>query len=291
MRNWGISIKVYLSIMNRLLALALLFLVAHSGTAQTGILNPEDPIVIFDAVHPPTPPPYGTLCKWVKTNRVAWNTTSFKCYYYNGMAFRLKFPKSYSPAADGKTYPLYLFLHGLGEAGTVYDNEYQLLHGGDVHGNAVDSGVFDGFLLYPQSPGAWGQRQLDIIASLITNYLVPQVKVDPARVVVSGISSGGYAAWEFASSHPQLTAACVPISGVAIKDKSYATDLLHIPIWLFQGGLDGAPSASVAEDVVSYYKAAGANITYTEYPTLGHGCWDSAWKEAGYFPWVLKAHK
>ncbi len=280
--------------MNRLLPFCLLFLIALSGTAQTGILDPQDPIVIYDPVHPPALPPAGTLAKWVKTSRVAWNTTAFKCYMYNGIAFRLKFPKSYSPGADGKTYPLYLFFHGIGEAGVAYDNEYQLFHGGDVHSNAVDSGTFDGFLLYPQSSntsGGWSQAQLDIIASLVTKYLVPMVKVDAGRVVISGLSAGGNAAWRFAASHPGLTAACVPISSVSIGTESDVNTLRNIPIWLFQGGLDMAPHPGTANMIVNYYKAAGADITYTEYPTLGHDCWDSAWKEPGYFPFLLKAHK
>jgi predicted peptidase len=277
--------------MTRLLPFSLLFLIALSGTAQTGVLDPQDPIVIYDPAHPPALPPVGTLAKWVKTNRVAWNTTSFKCYMYNGIAFRLKFPKSYSPGADGKTYPLYLFFHGIGEAGIVFDNEYQLFHGGDVHGNAVNGGTFDGFLLYPQSPGGWGQGQLNTIASLVTKYLVPMVKVDAGRVVVSGISAGGDAAWRFAASHPELTAACMPISSVSIGAESDVTTLRNIPIWLFQGGLDMSPAPVTAKVIVNYYKAAGANITFTEYPTLGHGCWDSAWKEPGYFPFLRRAHK
>jgi hypothetical protein len=105
-------------------------LVVISGTAQTGILNPHDPIVIYDSAHPPTMPPFGTLAKWVKSNRVTWNTAAFKCYMYNGIAFRLKFPKSYSTAADGKNYPLYLFFHGMGEVGPVFDNESSLSRGG-----------------------------------------------------------------------------------------------------------------------------------------------------------------
>jgi predicted peptidase len=277
--------------MNRLLPLTLLLLAVISGTAQTGIFNPQDPIVIYDSAHPPTMPPFGTLAKWVKSNRVTWNTTAFKCYMYNKMAFRLKFPKSYSSAVDGKSYPLYLFFHGEGETGPVFDNESSLSRGGDVHANAVDSGKFDGFLLYPQSAGVWGSGQMAIMASLIKNYLVPQVKVDPGRIVVSGLSGGGDAAWLFAWSYPDLTAASVPISAVSLGAESEVNALRNIPIWLFQGALDTWPDPPTARMVAGYYQAAGAKLTYTEYATLGHDCWDSAWREPGYFPYLLKAHK
>ena len=127
------------------------------------MLDPNDPIVIYNPANPPKTPAANTLAKWVKTTRLGWNTTSLKCYYYNGIPFRIKFPKSYTGAADGKTYPLYLFFHGIGEKGTIYDNEYSMAHGGDVHSAAVDSGEFDGFLVYPQSTsasGGWNAGQL-----------------------------------------------------------------------------------------------------------------------------------
>ncbi len=80
---------------------------------------------------------------------MTWNADSYKCYFYKGYAFRLKYPKSYKQGvADGKTYPIFVFFHGKGEKGTIYDNEYQLYHGGQLHMNAVDNGQFDGYLLY-----------------------------------------------------------------------------------------------------------------------------------------------
>lgn len=66
------------------------------------------------------------------------------------------------------------------------------------------------------------------------------------------------AAWQFAAAYPQLTAACVPISSVYLVNESYATVLRRIPIWLFQGGLDGAPDAGTAEWVtVATYAPIG----------------------------------
>src|SRR4051812_36321551 len=94
----------------------LLFVFSAAGVnrlqAQAGIFNPNDPVVNYDAVHPPTKPASGQVGKWVRTPRVSWSTTSFKCYIYNGMAFRLKFPKNYDST---KAYPLLIFFHGLGE--------------------------------------------------------------------------------------------------------------------------------------------------------------------------------
>jgi predicted esterase len=260
--------------------------------AQTGVLNPQDPIVIYDPSHPPAVPPAGTLAKWVKTTSLAWNTDAFKCYYYKGIAFRLKFPAGYRAATNGTTYPLFVFFHGAGEAGSAFDNETQLHLGGQLHANAVDSGRFSGFLLYPQTPGGyWDNGQIDILARLITQYLVPQLGIDSNRIIVSGLSAGGSGAWQFAIAHPRLTAACIPMSAASLGDESTNPDLLNVPIWLFQGALDTAPDPGTTQQVVSFYRAHGASLTFTLYPDLGHGTWDRAWQEPGYFPFLSKAHK
>src|SRR3712207_5604743 len=81
--------------------------------AQLGAFNPKDTVKTYDPAKPPTKPPIdGKVYKWVRTPRVSWSTTSYKCYIYNGMAFRLKFPKNYDST---KRYPILIFFHGRGE--------------------------------------------------------------------------------------------------------------------------------------------------------------------------------
>ena len=286
------------TIFTRLFSFAFSLLLAgfysQPATAQTGVLNPNDPIVIYDPAHKPVTPPNGTLVKWVKTTRLSWNSTSLKCYYISGIPFRLKFPKSYSTAADGKTYPLYLFFHGIGEKGTIYDNEYSMAHGGDVHTAAVDNGKFDGFLLYPQSTsasGGWSAAQLSVIAGLIQNHLIPEVKVDPNRIIVNGLSGGGAATWEFVEAYPKLVAADIPMSGASSTDVAKVPTLVYNPIWLLTGGLDVSPSPYTAGQVANAAAAAGCDFVWKLYTTLAHNTWDSTWKEPDYFPFLNRAHK
>ncbi|RYF44925.1 MAG: hypothetical protein EON99_00660, partial [Chitinophagaceae bacterium] len=274
---------------------ALMTLLVFTSQAQTGVLNPADPIVKYNPAAPPAMPANGVLAKWVKTDRVGFNTESFKSYYYKGVAFRLKFPKTYQHGvADGRTYPLYVFFHGVGEKGTIYDNEYQLYHGGEVHRNAVDNGKFDGFLLYPQSTnttGFFATWQYAAIKEVIENYLIPQVKVDVNRVIIDGLSGGGTSTWQFSIAYPSLVAAALPISAVSNSFTDNIQSLKWTPMWLFQGGLDQNPAPGTALNVSNAYKNAGANFKYTLYPTQGHGCWYAAWAEADYFPFMTRAHK
>jgi predicted esterase len=276
-----------------LVVLACLF--GQSVLAQTGVLNPNDPIVIYNSANPPTLPPAGTLAKWVKTTRMSYNTDDFKCYIYNYVPFRLKWPKTWTPG-DTKTYPLYVFFHGVGEGGggKFTDNEFQMAHGGDVHQKAVNNGTFDGFLLYPQSPatsGGWSQQQLDGIADFITNHLIPEMRVDPFRINVNGLSGGGDATWEFAETHPSLFAGVLPMSAANISDINYVNLLKFTPIWLFQGGLDKAPDPSTTIQLVNAYNNAGGNLKYQVFPNDGHNTWDDAWKQTDYFPFMLRAYQ
>ncbi|MET0243616.1 MAG: hypothetical protein ABW174_09110, partial [Flavitalea sp.] len=87
--------KNFDSFIGRFLTAALMTLLVFTSQAQTGVLNPNDPIVKYNPAAPPAMPANGVLAKWVKTDRVGFNTESFKSYYYKGVAFRLKFPKTY----------------------------------------------------------------------------------------------------------------------------------------------------------------------------------------------------
>ncbi|WP_153796960.1 fibronectin type III domain-containing protein [Foetidibacter luteolus] len=272
-----------------LLAVVCIYLPA---SAQTGVLDPADPVVVYNAAKPPTIPPSGTLVKWVKTNRMTWNTSSYKCYFYKGVAFRLKFPKTYQHNVnDGKKYPVYLFFHGKGEKGTIYDNEYQLKLGAQIHMNAVDNGTFDGFLVYPQSIyEGWGQ-QVTIMNEFILNYLVPQVKADRWRIYVDGLSAGGGATWNFMLSFLKTAACVLPISNTNGNYVDGVNQFKFTPVWQFQGGLDKAPSPGYTQQLATGILNAGANYKLSVYPTVGHSAWNQAWAEPDYFPFLKRAYK
>jgi len=130
---------------------------------QSNVFDPADPIINYNSSAPAGSQQnpstnWGNIQKWVVTPRFTWDSAYYKAYHFNGMSFRLMFPKTYQHNVnDGKKYPVMLFLHGAGEKGTIYDNELQLLHGGQLFMNRVNSAQFDGFLLYPQNKsGFWG---------------------------------------------------------------------------------------------------------------------------------------
>jgi predicted esterase len=276
---------------------AALLLIAFAGffgetTEAQSILNPADPIVTYNPNAPPTQPVYGTIGKWVRTRRLNWTTDSYKAYFYKGQSFRLKFPKTYNPTAnDGKKYPMIIFFHGLGETGTIYDNEFQLYHGGEQFKNAVDNGSFDGYIFAMQSQGFWGSGQYTLVKELI-DYMVTNNKLDPFQVADNGLSAGGEGAWEMLFAYPTYLAAALPMSQISIgyRTTTITNTIKYTPLWYFQGGKDGAPDPGTAQQVRDYWLAAGCNLRYTEYADLAHGTWDRAWSESDFYPFVKRSY-
>ncbi len=254
------------------------------------VMDPNDPVITYDPNNPPpTPPNNGQVHDWVRTRRVSWDADSYKAYYYNGMVFRVKFPENYDASGNTK-YPLIVMLHGRGERGTIYDNEFSLRHGGKQHRDAVNSGKFDGFVLYPQNiEGIWGGNYRSLVNSLIVNHF-DDVHVDMNRIGVHGLSAGGTGAWYMLNEYPRTFAVSAPMSA---SPQLYddVDKFKHIRIWLSQGGRDTRPTPSRTQRLVDALWAVGGNLKYTIYQNLGHGVWNTHYAESDFFPFFMRANK
>lgn len=290
--------------------LALLF----CGTAvlSQNVFNPLD----TQARHNPTAPlgsrnnpnPSRTgLQKWVSTPTngisTSYDASSYKAYFINvggrRMAFRLKFPYSYSnPDSAAKRYPVMLFFHGAGEPGCetnggIYNNEKQLLHGGKLFMDRVDNNQFDGFLFYPQAVAAncsnyWGTAY-DGALNAVFDSLVKYVRADVDRLFVNGLSDGGRTTWRFARTFPQRVARVAPSAMSAMTTS--LSSMIHIPVWFASGGRDTNPSPEQAQQTLTTFTNLGGDIKYTLFPTLGHGVWNQHWNEPGYVDYMNGTHK
>ena len=237
------------------------------------VFNPADPIVRYSssatygsAQRPDTN--RAGLQKWVSvptsgisTGTTTWDASSFKAYYLytNGVRvpYRVKFPTSYTTNPT-KKYPVLIFLHGAGEVGCatnggLYNNEKQLWLGGNLFRSRVDNGSFDGFLLYPQlviSNGcwdSWGTTATSRLSNIISmlDSLGKYARLDIDRVVLNGLSGGGYGDWRFADIFPQRVAKIIPSAAAGSTNNRLA--FVHIPIWFATGGKDPDPSPAQAQ--------------------------------------------
>lgn len=301
-----------------LLFSAAAFLTVSFAYSQN-VFNPSDPIVRYDqtkalgSAQRPDPAKAG-LQKWVSTPTTgissgsdAWDASSFKAYYLNQngirMAFRIKYPYSYSlPSGVGKKYPVMLFLHGAGEVGCstnggIYNNEKQIWLGGQLFRDRVNNNQFDGFLVYPQLVstdgcwGAWGTTSwgnLNVLIQMIDS-MSKYIRADIDRVMVDGLSGGGYGAFRMADNFPQRITKIAPSAAAGSTNNRNA--FVHIPIWFATGGKDPDPSPTSANYTYTRMKEIGADIRYTQYPDLGHAVWYNHWRENDFVPFMNDMHK
>lgn len=282
------------------------------------VFNPTDATVRYDktkalgSAQNPNPAKTG-LQKWVSTptsgvstGSSTFDASSFKAYYLNvnsvRLAYRIKFPKTYTTDPT-KKFPVMLFLHGAGEVGCpsnggVYNNEKQLWLGGKLFKDRVDNGSFDGFLVYPQLVttdascwGIWGTTPIANLAATLSmiDSLAKYCRADIDRVLVDGLSGGGYGAWRMANSYPTRIAKIMPSASAG--STAGRLNFVHIPIWFATGGKDPDPSPATAQYVLNQMKAVGADIRYTLYPSLGHGVWNNHWSEPDFVPAMNDMHK
>jgi len=111
----------------------------------------------------------------------------------------IHFPKGYS---DAKKYPLIVFLHGAGEAGSldgsqlasIYNNSgaggpaYYIEHNQWPDSFYVDGKYYAPVVVSPQAPG-WSTNGDQ--CNYIIRYIVNTYSIDPDRIYVTGLSAGG----------------------------------------------------------------------------------------------------
>lgn len=258
------------------------------------------------------------LQKWVSVSTAGVSTGSgsftnsaYKAYFINvggaggaKMCFRLKFPTSYTnPDSASKKYPLMVFFHGAGEPGCpsnggIYNNEKQLLHGGKAFLDRVNSGQFDGFLLYPQvlagnnCASDWGTAPYspwyDLIIRVIDS-LAKYARADIDRVVSTGLSNGGAATWSFAIAYPTRVAKVAP--SAAGNGNQNWPNFIHIPTWVATGDKDTNPNIGYATSSYNIVKNNGGDIIWTRFPNLGHSVWNEHWALPGFTAWMNDLHK
>jgi predicted peptidase len=191
----------------------------------------------------------------------------------------------YEPEDRSRTYPLMLFLHGAGEAGSDLNRVKR--HGPPKVVPRTPLPFFR--VISPQCPPGFHWVQLlDDLRALLEDAF-ERYPVDRTRVYLTGLSMGGYGAWYLASAYPQLFAALVPICGGGDPDE--ACNLKDIPTWAFHGAKDTVVPASASQEMVAALEACGGNVRLTLYPDLGHNAWTRTYNNMELYSWLLQHQK
>jgi hypothetical protein len=187
----------------------------------------------------------------------------------------------------------------------LLNNDHNLLHGGAQHLSArnragtlkpndpsMPARAFPGFVLFPQMLNGWSTTEVRNAIRTV-RLLAKELNIDEDRIYINGLSMGGRAVLNALVEADWLFAAAVTMSAVTSHEpfRTEADSAVHIPLWMFQGGQDTFPNPGATELTVNTFKAAGGNVRYTLYPTLGHGTWNTAYAEPDFFSWFLSKNK
>lgn len=191
----------------------------------------------------------------------------------------------------------------------LMNNDHSMVHGGLIHLNAVNavpngmtpddpampSNAFPGFVLFPQNLNTWSHTRGDYNHVIITlRLLMEKYNIDPNRIYVHGLSDGGAGAYRLIRNAPWLFAGVLPMSAVDdadIRDWELIPYVRTVPVWTFQGGIDGNPTPGETKGYINSYLSNGMNAKYTVYPNLGHGTWNAAYGEPDFFSWMTSKNK
>jgi predicted peptidase len=196
-------------------------------------------------------------------------------------------PEDYT--ADGRRWPLLLFLHGLGECSLDDLNRVK------IHGPAklVETRPdFPFVVLTPQCPPPKGQMK-DVPTAWkpeplirLVDHVIENLNVDPTRVYATGLSMGGYGTWRVVAAYPERFAAAVPICGGGEPD-TMACSLRRVPIWAFHGAKDPTVPLARSQEIVDAVRCAGGDVRFTVYPDIEHNSWAPTYDNDQVYDWLL----
>lgn len=196
------------------------------------------------------------------------------------LRYLLYLPEGYEKDTAQK-WPLMIFLHGSGESGT--DLEKVKVHGPP---RLIKEGrKFPFIVVSPQATNGWQTFQLiGLVKELKQN-----LRVNPDKVYLTGLSMGGYGTWDLATEYPHEFAAIAPVCGGG--DTSKAWMLRHVPVWCFHGALDNVVPPVLSEQMVAAVKKYNPAVKFTLYPDANHDSWTTTYSNDSFYTWLLAQSK
>ena len=200
---------------------------------------------------------------------------------------------------DHKQWPIILFLHGRGERGAegMWQTQIGLPQAVRDHPER-----WPFVIVMPQCPQAsyWTDPAMMALALASLDEESAEFHGDPERTYLSGLSLGGYGAWELARLYPHSWAAVAIAAGgifwsyeperwqqAATLPAEYAKALGRTPVWLFHGSEDNVVSPRQSELMFDAFKASDGHIRLWIYQGLKHDCWTRAYDEPELPRWLL----
>jgi acetyl esterase/lipase len=200
---------------------------------------------------------------------------------------------------DQKQWPILLFLHGRGERGNegMWQTQIGLPQAVRDHPER-----WPFIIVMPQCPlgNYWTDPEMLNMAMATLDAETAEFHADPERTFLTGLSLGGYGAWELARLHPNRWAAVAIAAGgifwsyaperwlqSSTLPTEYARAIGRTPLWLFHGTDDNVVAPRQSELMFEAVKASGGRIRLWLYQGLKHDCWTRAFDEPELPRWLL----
>lgn len=187
-----------------------------------------------------------------------------------------------SPENKKDKKPLIVFLHGSGERGS--DLEKVKIHGPLKY---TKTHQVDAYILAPQCPDNdyW---DAEVLYRLIQK-IQKEHSIDPQRIYLTGLSMGGWGAWNLAFAHPETFASLVPICGFVDRVPMIENcKIAAIPTRIFHGLLDDVVSADYAITIYKRLKACeNAKVQLTIFDDANHDSWSRVYDNPEIYDWML----
>ena len=215
-------------------------------------------------------------------------------------------PDDYS--TTNTSYPVILFIHGIGELGNGTTDLPLVLRNGPP--KLISQGVFPSsfivnnqvfkFIVISPQFKKW-PKPADI--NDLINFIISNYRADVSRIYLTGLSMGGGATWDYASysaAFASRLAAIMPVSG-ATKATVAKADIIaadNLPVWATHNLHDPTVGSGTTKNFVAYINAhlptPNPMAQATFFDAYVHDAWtqtyDPNWKPNGLnvFEWMLQ---
>jgi len=198
-----------------------------------------------------------------------------------------------------QTYPIVVWLHGHGEAGS--DNVMHLAWLGErmmlppwrrerlpffvlCVPCPIENDFWNGYPTGTAPEKRAGSSMIRVTDAILTD-VSSKFAVDQDRIYLTGVSSGGSGCWHYALEFPDRFAAVAPLAGGRVLGE-YA-QLVDVPVWCFHSTHDTGAPVDGARRNVAALRAAGGEVKLTEIDTVSHDCWTAAFGTHRLLAWML----
>lgn len=201
-------------------------------------------------------------------------------------------PQGYNPSGS-ETYPLILFVHGLGETGpgnsTTLPNVLRngvpkVINSGKFPVSFTVNGRTSKFIVISPQFNVW-PKFTDVDA--ILDYIEAHYKIDRTRIYVTGLSMGGGVTWEYGGcssnlKYVQRIAGIVPICGASSPSAYRARTIAkyNLPVWALHNLNDPTVSVENTNQYIALINEPPAPVPpakKTIFNASGHDAWTKAY--------------